>query len=35
MPEASINGEKIMLSVSKHAILDSGTSLTYVPTIEY
>ena len=35
MPEASINGEKIALSVSKHAILDSGTSLTYVPTNEY
>jgi hypothetical protein len=35
MPEASINGQKIALSVSKHAILDSGTSLTYIPTIEY
>ncbi|CDW83186.1 pepsinogen a [Stylonychia lemnae] len=30
-----INGVSIPLSKSKDAILDSGTSLTYIPTVEY
>jgi hypothetical protein len=35
MTAAYTNTKQITLSASQHALLDSGTSLTYIPTAEY
>ncbi len=35
MSGAILGGINIPLTVTKHAIFDTGTSLTYIPTAEY
>ncbi len=35
LTKVSINGIAINLTISKDAVLDSGTSLTYLPLSEY
>jgi hypothetical protein len=35
MPGVVVGNMEIPLNVTLHAIFDSGTSLTYIPTVEY